>query len=178
MPGPRAPLSCLGRQVQQFLPYVPIADQVQIGVAIFSYCDELQAGKSCEVFFGPIAASTTLARGDWRLNGFTATLGQPRLGSAADLNQDGFADLLLSDDSGAYVVFGRDAGFGAVDVTSLGTDGFSLGAPTTGSLAALSSIGDVNGDGFGDFAIGEPSAAGGAGFVYVVFGGPFSADQR
>lgn len=147
-------------------------------VADFSYCDEFQSGVSCEVFFGPISASATLASGDWRLNGFTATLAQPRLGPAADLNQDGFADLLLSDDSGVYVVFGRDAGFGAVDVTSLGTDGFSLGAPTVGSLAALSTLGDVNGDGYGDFAIGEPSAAGGSGYVYVVFGGPFGADQR
>jgi hypothetical protein len=146
--------------------------------ADFSYCDEFQAGVSCEVFFGPIAANAGLANGDWRLSGFTTTLAQPRLGPAADLNQDGFADLLVSDDSGAYVVFGRDAGFGAVDVTSLGTDGFSLGAPTVGSLAALSTLGDVNGDGYADFAIGEPSAAGGAGYVYVVFGGPFGADQR
>lgn len=147
-------------------------------VADFSYCDEFQAGVSCEVFFGPIAANAALTNGDWRLNGFTTALAGPRLGPAADLNQDGFADLLLSDDSGAYVVFGRDSGFGAVDVASLGTDGFSLGAPTVGSLASLSTIGDVNGDGYGDFAIGEPSAVNGAGSVYVVFGGPFGADQR
>ena len=147
-------------------------------VADFSYCDEFQAGVGCEVFFGPIAANQGLANGDWRLNGFTTVLAQPRLGPAADLNQDGFADLLVSDDSGAYVVFGRDAGFGAVDVSSLGADGFSLGAPTVGSLAALSTLGDVNGDGYGDFAIGEPGAAGGAGYVYVIFGGPFGADQR
>lgn len=147
-------------------------------VADFSYCDEFQAGTSCEIFFGPIGAAATLARGDWRLNGFVTVLAQPLVAPAADLNQDGFADVLVSDDRGAYVVFGRDAGFGAVDVTSLGTDGFSLGAPTVGSLAALSTIGDVNGDGYGDFAIGEPSAAGGAGYVYVVFGGPFGTDQR
>jgi len=147
-------------------------------VADFTYCDDFQMGQSCEVFFGPIAATAMLTRGEWRLNGFTTTLGQPRLAPAADLNEDGFDDLLISDDSGAYVVFGRDAGFGTVDVTSLGIFGFSLGAPTVGSIASVSTIGDVNGDGFRDFAIGEPSAAGGAGHVYVVFGGPFATGQR
>jgi diacylglycerol O-acyltransferase len=44
VPGPRAPLACLGRRVEQFLPYVPIADQVRMGVAMFSYCGELTFG--------------------------------------------------------------------------------------------------------------------------------------
>jgi len=44
VPGPRQPLSCLGREVEQMLPYVPIADRVRIGVAIFSYCDDLTFG--------------------------------------------------------------------------------------------------------------------------------------
>jgi len=44
VPGPQQPLSCLGREVEQMLPYVPIADRVCIGVAIFSYCGELVFG--------------------------------------------------------------------------------------------------------------------------------------
>jgi WS/DGAT/MGAT family acyltransferase len=44
VPGPRQPLSCLGREVEQILPYVPIADRVRIGVAMFSYCGELSFG--------------------------------------------------------------------------------------------------------------------------------------
>ena len=44
VPGPRQPLSCLGREVEQMLPYVPIADRVRIGVAMFSYCGELTFG--------------------------------------------------------------------------------------------------------------------------------------
>ncbi|WP_183100740.1 wax ester/triacylglycerol synthase family O-acyltransferase [Nocardioides pelophilus] len=44
VPGPQQPLSCLGREVEQMLPYVPIADRVCIGVAMFSYCGELAFG--------------------------------------------------------------------------------------------------------------------------------------
>ena len=31
---------------EQFLPYVPIADQVRVGVAMFSYCGELTSGSA------------------------------------------------------------------------------------------------------------------------------------
>ncbi|WP_121255203.1 WS/DGAT/MGAT family O-acyltransferase [Nocardioides ferulae] len=44
VPGPRQPLYCLGRQVVQMLPYVPIADRLRIGVAMFSYCSTLTFG--------------------------------------------------------------------------------------------------------------------------------------
>lgn len=44
--GPAVRLSCLGRRVEQFLPYVPIADRVRVGVAMFSYCGELTFGIS------------------------------------------------------------------------------------------------------------------------------------
>lgn len=44
VPGPRDTLYCLGREVQEILPYVPIADRVRIGVVIFSYRDTLTFG--------------------------------------------------------------------------------------------------------------------------------------
>jgi diacylglycerol O-acyltransferase len=44
VPGPHATLYALGREVQELLPYVPIADRVRIGVAIFSYRDTLTFG--------------------------------------------------------------------------------------------------------------------------------------
>jgi hypothetical protein len=44
VPGPRTPLTCLGRPVRQLLPVVPIADRVRIGFAILSYCDRLTFG--------------------------------------------------------------------------------------------------------------------------------------
>jgi hypothetical protein len=48
VPGPAAPLACLGRTVEHFLPYVPIADRVRVGVAMFSYCGELTFGLSAD----------------------------------------------------------------------------------------------------------------------------------
>ncbi|HEY0643895.1 MAG TPA: WS/DGAT domain-containing protein, partial [Nocardioides sp.] len=44
VPGPRTTLYALGREAVQMLPYVPIADRVRIGVAIFSYRDTLTFG--------------------------------------------------------------------------------------------------------------------------------------
>jgi diacylglycerol O-acyltransferase len=44
VPGPRTPLYALGREALELLPYVPIADRVRIGVAMFSYRDSLTFG--------------------------------------------------------------------------------------------------------------------------------------
>ena len=44
VPGPRTTLYALGRELQELLPYVPIADRVRIGVAITSYRDALTFG--------------------------------------------------------------------------------------------------------------------------------------
>lgn len=44
VPGPRQTLYGLGREVQEILPYVPIADRLRIGVAMFSYRDALTFG--------------------------------------------------------------------------------------------------------------------------------------
>lgn len=44
VPGPPTTLYALGRELQEILPYVPIADRVRIGVAIFSYRNKLVFG--------------------------------------------------------------------------------------------------------------------------------------
>lgn len=44
VPGPRTTLYALGRELQEVLPYVPIADRIRIGVAMFSYRDTLTFG--------------------------------------------------------------------------------------------------------------------------------------
>lgn len=44
VPGPRQTLYGLGHEVQEILPYVPIADRLRVGVAIFSYRDTLTFG--------------------------------------------------------------------------------------------------------------------------------------
>jgi diacylglycerol O-acyltransferase len=44
VPGPRTTLYALGREALAMLPYVPIADRVRVGVAMFSYRDTLTFG--------------------------------------------------------------------------------------------------------------------------------------
>ena len=110
--------------------------------------------------------------------------------SAGDVNGDGFDDVIVGapnagdssepDSTGrSYVVFGKAAGFDAfVSLGNLdGNNGFILdgvdGFDESGT--SVSSAGDVNGDGFDDLIIGNPSTDsldpdGFAGEVYVVFG--------
>jgi len=100
--------------------------------------------------------------------------------SAGDINGDGVDDLLLGApfaDGGygaAYVVFGNENGFPATfDLGSLnGNNGFRIGGlEDTDQLGrSLSGIGDLNGDGLDDLAVGIPDAVNSTGEVYVVFG--------
>lgn len=48
VPGPHMTLYALGRELEEILPYVPIADRVRIGVAIFSYRDVLTFGVTAD----------------------------------------------------------------------------------------------------------------------------------
>ena len=117
--------------------------------------------------------------------------------SAGDVNGDGFADMIVGarygDDGGtnageAYVVFGRASGFGTVngtgraviDLSNVGSSftpdkGFIIQGGAANDYAgwSVSSVGDVNGDGFADLIVGAPldgDGGGGAGGAYVVFG--------
>ena len=113
-----------------------------------------------------------------------------RISSAGDVNGDGFDDLIIGAASSAgkgtrtgeaYVVFGKDGGFGTadsadrqvIDLTSLSAaEGFIIeGAAAYDSVGySVSSAGDVNGDGFDDLIIGAAGARNYAGNAYVVFG--------
>lgn len=44
VPGPRRAVYALGRRCERIVPYVPIADRVRLGVAIFSYVGDLAFG--------------------------------------------------------------------------------------------------------------------------------------
>jgi len=48
VPGPRATLYCLGRPLQEILPYVPIASRLRTGIAIFSYRHQLTFGVTAD----------------------------------------------------------------------------------------------------------------------------------
>lgn len=102
---------------------------------------------------------------------------------AGDVNGDGSPDVtigaFLADPQGranagaAYVVFGRGAGGGTVDLADPGDDGFELSGAAPGDRTGTSArgAGDVNGDGRDDLLVGgDQGANGGPGVAYVVFG--------
>jgi len=108
--------------------------------------------------------------------------------TAGDVNGDGFDDLLVgapSDDytrpsaiGTTYLLFGKGTPFTAtVNLWELtGNSGFALAGLAAGDHlgAAVSTAGDINGDGFDDLVVGAPyaDASGtGSGSAYVVFGG-------
>ena len=104
--------------------------------------------------------------------------------SAGDVNGDGFADIIVGapqsnpDQAGpgiGYVVFGKRSAFPAtLDLSTLnGANGFALQGEISGDFAAksVSSAGDFNDDGYGDFIIGA-ERSGGGGTGYLVFGRP------
>ncbi|MEQ6903766.1 WS/DGAT domain-containing protein, partial [Nocardioides sp. YIM 152588] len=67
VPGPRAPMTCLGRPVRHLLPVVPIADRVRIGFCILSYVDNLVFGITADAASTPEVESLAASIGaSWR----------------------------------------------------------------------------------------------------------------
>lgn len=104
-----------------------------------------------------------------------------------DVNGDGLADVLVgasgadfngrADSGSAYVVYGK-AGTSAVDLASLGSQGYRVDGRVANGHAGTSvaGAGDVNGDGRADAVVGAPFDDSGAptrmdaGTTFVVFG--------
>jgi hypothetical protein len=114
---------------------------------------------------------------------------------ANDVNGDGFDDIIVgahttgnmgvTSAGTAYVFFGRASGFQDVDLASFSsgptgfkiTGGFSSDPPGLGY--SVSEVGDMNGDGYADVAVGlyrhSPLGRPGVGGAYVLFGHDASA---
>jgi hypothetical protein len=126
-------------------------------------CETVSGQIACRVVLSP---PQTLDAG-WNFVGFKEL---PRLAHGADINGDGFSDVLFGESSKLYAVFGKRSGLADVDVTALGDAGFTLNTEGSERVDSVTTLGDVNGDGALDYAVGVPGASQGAGSVYVVFG--------
>ncbi|MBI4693138.1 MAG: FG-GAP repeat protein [Gammaproteobacteria bacterium] len=127
------------------------------------------------------------------ISGAGGQLGYSTATGIGDINGDGKGDFVMVapymdpggriDAGSAYVVFGNTAAnLATISLAGLnGTNGFRLDGGNTGGVAYetmhAAGVGDVNGDGYDDFAVSEPSIDTADGRVYVIYGhaGSFSA---
>eukprot|EP01033_Poteriospumella_lacustris_P004863 gene4863-3484_t len=93
--------------------------------------------------------------------------------AAGDVNGDGLPDFIIGAPNArtgvgaAYVIFGSTSyAENELDVSSLGSAGFEISGVGGQTGASVAGVGDVNGDGVDDIAVGAP----GASAVAVIFG--------
>jgi len=146
------------------------------------------------VVFGSNSPPSTIDLSDLGANGIKIIGGTAGEGAGVyasgggDFNNDGIDDLLIGAPGGsggagtAYIVFGKDTPFSdTIDLDSLGTDGVKIVGESIGDyLGTVANLGDVNGDGIDDIAVGayskEVNGEVQAGATYVILGQdtPFS----
>ncbi len=140
-------------------------------------------GKSGVGSNGLIALSSLNGVNGFKINGEAVNdcNGAMSVGSAGDVNGDGYIDLVIgtpghnSSTGRVYVIFGKPGigSSGSIALSSLnGTNGFKLDGEFPGDSCGWSTggIGDINGDGFPDLAIGAAGYSKSTGRSYVIFG--------
>lgn len=85
-----------------------------------------------------------------------------------DYNNDGFADVIVGAPGSSYAYFlkGGDAAWN----TALTTASNIQGGTGTAFGTSVQGIADFNGDGYSDFAVSDPQANGGQGYVKISYG--------
>ncbi|MFO0651047.1 MAG: VCBS repeat-containing protein [Polyangiales bacterium] len=88
--------------------------------------------------------------------------------AAGDFNGDGFGDLVTSGYYSLTLYLGSDRGLSRVPASHITVDGLSQ----VPNLSNSYMVGDVDGDGYGDFVLGNYGASDGDGEVLVFYGNP------
>ncbi len=153
--------------------YKPDGYGAFVGAAYVVYGNNTGAGYRLSA--GTIAASQgfKITAGSVSSLGYAAS-------SAGDFNGDGLADVIVSartygaqNQGAAYVVYGNSTGTGvSLDLTNgiAASQGFRISGQTGTNLGeAVSSAGDVNGDGLADVVV-TSKVAGTGGSAYVLYG--------
>ena len=171
-------------------------NDLMVGVSSrFAYDPAISTGKNYIIFGRSTSFSASLELSDLNgSNGFvlngvdTYDYAGSFISGSGDVNGDGIDDIMLAafaadpnsnNESGeSYVIFGKNTGFAAtLELSDLdGTNGFVLNGIDADDRSgyAASIVGDLNGDGIDDMAIGAPNADPNgiynAGESYVIFG--------
>ncbi len=138
-------------------------------VAVGSYGYSSSTGR-VSIFHGSASGVNSVAAAT--LAGTSSSAFGYSVAGAGDVDGDGSPDLVVGANNlssgygGAYVFYGTGAGMATSAGTTLSPPGFFSSSPQ------ISPVGDLDGDGYDDFAVGSSGYSSNAGIVYVFYGGP------
>jgi len=128
--------------------------------------------QTCDLYLGSALGDAVIAP-EWTVGNLPDAGAPPDPAGGVDLGGGGEDDFVVAHADGACLIWGRSAIPSAdLDCTDLPEGaGVEFVAEPGFELTGAALVGDVNGDGFEDLALSAVAGGGGAGRVYVVFGG-------